>query len=226
MPQPKPDDLSTRLNRKVSNYSLAKNNLIGALIRVSNDFQIPMGIAWIDTPATIAQRPFAWKSATVWQIIESIAEAEPGYRIETTNGVMHIFPAALIPDRQNFLKIKITTFETHNAIVELASFKLHSLVTPTKGNHQFSIAGTGDSQISVKLKNCTVEDALDALAVASNRKIWVVTFSDDPGLTNRGLRRAVSLWSGKPGPDDGQPAWDLLRWGDPEPPVVSGTSTP
>ena len=212
---PVPNNLSLKLSKRVTNYNLGVFNLVEALIRVSNDFQIPMGIVWVNTPAARAELPFAWKGATVQEIIEGIAQTQLGYQVQIKNGVVHVSPPALVPDRQNFLKLKVEAFEVH-AEVEVASWKLHTLVTPPR-YAGISIGATGDSKVDVKLKDSTVENILDALVVASNRKIWVVTFADDTGLTARGFRRTRSLWTDAPIPDEQQPAWALLRWGDPMP---------
>jgi len=204
----------------VTNYNLGVFNLPGALVRVSNDFQIPMGIVWLNSPAERAELPFAWKDASVKGIIESIANTQPGYRVHVSGGVVHVQPS--IPDTENFLETNIGDFKVHDIDVEVAYFKLHSVAGPRRyGNQQISIGATGDSKVSIDLKNSTVRGALDALTLASNRKIWIVTFLDDTHLTRRGLRRSMSLWSDKPGPDEGQPAWDTLRWGDPMPPLAS-----
>jgi|SRR5579885_47686 hypothetical protein len=215
------DDLALKLSKRVSNYNLGVSNLVEALIRVSNEFQIPMGIAWVNSPSARAEMPFAWKDATIEEIIHAIANTQPGYQAQVRNGVLHVSPTGLIPDAENFLKIKIDGFTVHDTYVEVASFKLHTLVTPIKGSRQISIAGPGDSRVTVELKDATVEEALDALSVASNRKIWVVTFADDATLSPRGLRRTGSLWSRRATPDQEQPSWDLLRWGDPMPPAIA-----
>lgn len=215
-----PEDLASKLSKRVTNYNLGASSLVGALIRVSNDFQIPMGIAWVDSPAARAYLPFAWKDSTPQDIIKAIAKTQPGYQVQVSNGVVHVFP--LIPDAQNFLKMKIGDFSVHNTYAELAYFKLHTLVTPPRhGNQQISIAGPGDSRVNVELKNPTVEVALDALAVTSSRKVWIVTFSNDTSLTARGFRRTKTLWTEKPIPDEEQPGWDLIRWGDPVPPAIA-----
>ena len=213
---PLPDDLTVKLSKHVTNYNLGVFNFLEALIRVSNDFQIPMGIVWVNSPAERAELPFAWKDATVQEIIEGIAKTQPGYRVQVKNGVVHISPPALVPDRQNFLKLKVEPLEVHDE-VEVASWKLYTLIIPIRGNYQISIGATGDSKVDVKVKDSTVENILDALVAASNRKIWVVTFADDTGLTARGFRRTRSLWTDAPIPDEQEPAWALLRWGDPMP---------
>jgi hypothetical protein len=206
-----------KLDTRVPHYSVDSSNFPAALIHVSNDFHIPMGIVWVDSKSERSESPLSWNDATVREIIEGVAKSRKGYEVQMKNGIVHISPSTLIPSRQNFLKLKIPSFETHDTYIEVASWKLHELLDPHKGNQQVSIGGAGDSRVSVQIKDSLVEDILDALAEASNRKIWVVTFVNDDGVTSRGFRRTVSLWSKKPGPDEGQPAWDWLRWGDPVP---------
>lgn len=214
-------DSSSVLSKRVTSYSLGPSSLVEALVHVSNDFQIPIGIAWVNSPTANAKTSYAWKNITVREIVDNIVRTQAGYEVRVKNGVVLVSPSHdLIPDSQNFLKLRLQYFESHDNFVEIASFKLHMLVTPLK-NGQMSIGATGDSKVDVELKNPTVEEALDAIAVASNRKIWVVTFLDESGLTSRGMRRTISLWSTKPQPDEEQPGWDLLRWGDSLPPLVA-----
>jgi hypothetical protein len=97
---------------------------------------------------------------------------------------------------------------------------LHNLITPARFAG-FSVGATGDSKVKIDLSNLSVEDALDALAINSNRKIWIVTFSDDTNLTPRGFRRTRSLFTDVPVPDKEQPVWHFLRWDDPLPPAIT-----
>jgi hypothetical protein len=217
---PEMADLEAKLNKPVHSYDLGMRSPIAALIEVSKDHQIPMGIASVNTPAARAELPFSWPDGTVREVIESIARTL-GYQVALRNGVVHVFSVGLIPDGENFLKLKIASYSVHNAILEVASFKLHSLIAPRRYG-QLSIAGPGDSTLTLELTNTTVEDVLDALAVASTGKIWVVTFAKDPTLTTLppvGLRRTVSLWTDEPVPDAELPIWHFLRWGNPMPPL-------
>lgn len=220
---PPADDLTVKLNQHIHNYNLGMLNFVDAFIRVSSDFQIPMGVTFVNSPSTRAERAFAWKDATVFEIIRAIAKTQPDYQVQVENGVVHVFPVGVVPDRQNFLKLKFPSFEAHNTMVEVMSFKLHMLVTPIKGSYQVSVAGPGDAQVSIQLKNCTVQDILDALAVASNRKVWIVMFSGESNLMANGLRRTCSLFTDAGIRDEEQPVWYLHRLGDPLPPILCGT---
>jgi hypothetical protein len=213
------DDATAKLNQHVSNYNPGVYNFVGALVRVSNDFKVPMGISWINSPATRAERPFAWKHATVREIILAIVGTQPGYQVQLRDGVVRV--SAPIPGDQNFLRMRIARFDVRDQYAELAYFRLWALVTPGRRvNREVSIAGPGDSRVTVALKDCTVEDALDALTLASNKKIWIVTFLEDGRLIQRGLRPTASLWSRKlTGADE--IGWDAMRWGDPVPPLLA-----
>jgi len=216
---PAPGDLKTILSKHVDSYDLGSLSIVEALIHVSNDFQVPMGITWVNSPAGRIGLPFAWKNVTVQEIIETIAKTQPGYQVRVENGVVHVLQQGSIPDRENFLKMKIQAFEVHNEYIEMASFKLHKLIVPPRFAG-FSVGATGDSRVDLDMKDVTVENILDALAVASNRKIWMVTFDSDPKLTPAGLRKTRSLFTETPVPDKEQPVWHLQRWGDPLPPTV------
>ncbi len=226
------EDVSARLRTRVHDYNLSAVNFVEALAHVGSEFHIPMGIVWVNTPEARAKLSLSWKDAKVREIIEAIAKTQPGSVVEVREGVVHVHPLKSIPDRQNFVKLRIKGFEVRNEVVELASRRLHDLVRSTvfpqaaperRGGIGGSLgANAGDPKITVQLRNVTVEDVLDTLAVASARKIWIVTYSADPTLTGTGFRRTLTLWNTFPIPDEAQPLWDLLHWGEAIPTAVLG----
>jgi hypothetical protein len=219
-----PDELAARLRVRIPKYDLSAESYIDALTRAASQFRIPMGIEWVDTPAAREKLSLSWKNATVKEILWAIAHSRRGYVAEIKNGVVHVYPSRLIPDKQNFLRLKIGHFEAIQQVVQMASRNLDErvklTVSPPKPRHGGGgVMGSlgvnpDDPELTVRLNNASVEEVLDALAVASNRKIWIVTFSRDPTLTPTGFRRTLSLWTTSPVPDNEQPVWDLLHWGD------------
>ncbi len=220
-------ELNTKLDTKVHDYNLSAANFVEALTHVVGEFEIPMGIEWVDTPTAKARLNLSWKNATLEEVIRSITESQPGYQMEIKSGLVHIHPSKLIRDRQNFLKIKIKAFQSHDELDDVVSSKLRDLVklTVSPPRPQRGRGGIGSSgaatldvpRINLRLQGVTVEDVLDALVTASAKRIWIVTFSDDPKLTTTGYRRTLSLWNSSPIPDNEQPVWDLFHWGDPIP---------
>jgi hypothetical protein len=227
-----PEELNQRLHVAVQDYHLQGLNFVESLTRVAGDFQIPMGIEWVDSPSARAKSDASWKHATVQQVLEAIVKTQPGYRMRLTSGIVRISSPDLVPDPQNPLKLNIDKFDVQGVPVELASKELHTLVTRTISPptpQPAAVGGIGrsgasnldDPMVSVQLKNSTVEELLDSLALTSARKIWVVTFTDNLSLTPRGFRRTLTLWNDFPIPDNEQPLWDLLHWGDAIPRVTA-----
>lgn len=210
-----PESLSTKLSKRLTNYNLGTCNFVDALVQVSSEFQIPMGIAWIGTPAARAEVPFLWKEVTVREVIEAIAKQQPGYSVQVRNGVVHIAAPELIPERENFLNLRIKEFQVRNGYTDVAILRLQNLITPAKYSG-FSVGTDADEpRISLELRDSTVSDILDGLALASNRKIWIITFSTDPKPTSAGFRKTLALWDTlSPVAEKGEPALNLLHWGD------------
>jgi len=207
--------LESRLSSRVTDYDLGTTNSIDALLRVGSEFQIPMGITWIKSPGEIAESRFRWKQATVQEVIESIVGREPGHRVKIDGGVVHVIPLGSIPDDQNFLKLRIRQFDVPNGSIDMALLKLHELINPSRHNG-FSVgAEPGESRVTLKLRDSTVSDILDALALGSGRKIWLTVFSNNPNPTAAGFRRTLTPWIGfSPVLDGDEPALNLLHWGD------------
>jgi hypothetical protein len=52
----------------------------------------------------------------------------------------------------------------------------------------------------------------DRIGLASDHKVWVVTFAEDPHLTPTGFRRTESFATKAIPPDDAEPVSDIFRW--------------
>lgn len=219
------EELSQKLHKPVQSYNLRDLNFVEALGRVASDFQIPMGIEWVDSAPSPAKIDVSWKHTTVEQILQAIVKTEVSYRMSFESGVVRISPVGLLPAEQNPLKLKIDKFDVQNVTVEIASRELHALAERTMSPptpQQGAAGGIGrsgasnldDPKISVRLTNSTVEDILDSIVLTSARKIWIVTFAGNASLTENGFRRTLTLWNDFPIPDKEQPLWDLLHWGD------------
>ena len=178
------DDTPAKLRTPVPQYDLTANNFADALIRAADDFKVLMGIHWVSTPTTRQTLSLHWNNTTVQEIIKTIARTEPGYEVGVTNGIVHISSMAIAPD-QNFLGIRMKTFDTGHHPVEVARVFLWlelkpKLYPPPKhpvGGYGMSIgSSTDEPKLDLKFENTTVEDILDSFLLGSTRKIWLVTF--------------------------------------------------
>jgi hypothetical protein len=216
------DELNSKLDTRLHDYSLHAENFIGGLTSFAGQFAIPIGIEWVSTPEASTPLNFSWKDVTVREVLETIVQSQRGYEVQFRNGVVHVSSKRISPD-QNFLLLKINAFDANHQPVEVVSRNLSNqvrlIVSPPKrqtGGVGGSIGSNIDEpNIDVRLNDASVEDILDSLVIASARKMWIVTFSDSFILTPTGYRRTSPLWNNSPIPDDEQPAWELLHWKDP-----------
>jgi hypothetical protein len=232
------DDLLSRLTMQVQNYSLSANNFLDALTKAAADFQIPMGVEWVDSSEAKVPFTHSWNNVMVEDIFAQIIAKWPGYEIQVgkgvwkqpvyqvqmRNGVLHVVPTELIPDRQNFLKLGLSRFQVHQQPFEMVSAQLHDFVNDIifgPQGHAGSIASMPDEpKLDLDLRDTKVEEVLDKIIVGSSRNIWIVVFSGNSETMGAGFRRTLSLMGNSPIADAQQPVWDLVRWREAFPTVL------
>ena len=189
---------------------------------MADRFQIPTGIEWISCPATQARLVASLANGTVEEMFQAVLATQSGYRMITSNGVVRVIATTIPPD-QNFLLLKVRSFEVRQELVEMAQQQLRNVVQatvvpPKPGGGGLAgslISNVGEARIDVRVTDATVEDVMNALAIASVKKVWVVTFTESPALTATGFRQTTTLRNSSPVPDDEQPVWETFRWDEP-----------
>ncbi len=216
--------LDSKLHQAVPNYEITADNFIAALVQVSDQFQIPVGIQWINDANARMPIRLSLQNSTVEGIFKRLAASEPNYQVMVKNDVVHVFSKS-VPADQNFLLLKVGLFELRDEVVGIGERKLRNTVralTAPSSSKPIGIGGslatsTNERAVSLKLDNAMVEDVLDSLVTASGKGIWIVTCLPDSALTPAGYRRTLSLWSSAPVPDEEQPVWNIFRWDEPLP---------
>jgi hypothetical protein len=213
----KPDDLNQKLNFRVPGGRV-EGSFVDALGETARVFDIPMGISWVDTASSQRKRAVDYKDATVLEIIQDIAKTEPGYEVSVANGVVHVATNE-VSVNQNFLYLNIPQFSATGYVAAVATAGLQMLLNqqiapnPAKGYGGSIFHNSSDPKLNLQFTNASVEDILDAIAVASDQKVWVVTFEEQPDhRIPSGFRRTQSLGSTTFVPDEAQPVWGIFRW--------------
>ena len=231
-----PYELQARLEAQVHKRTVRARDLPSALATVGGEFRIPMVIEWIEEPEgndVEASVPVG----TVGDLIRAVVDSRPGYGLENSNGLIHVFNQQFLDDPENFLNVEVQSFEETRQPASLTGRDLLTLVRRTvspppppppgrrPGGIGFSQAVSVDEPlVTVTLKDATVRQALEALTREADNEIWVVTFLDSPQVTPTGFRRTKTLWNSFPIPDSAQPVWDFFRWGRAIPPPKLATS--
>jgi hypothetical protein len=220
-------DLRTQLGNRVAEYRLSASSLADAVISVSKEFQVPVGLEWVrdkETQRSIVKR---WEGKTIGEILESIIEEYPGYNFDIQNGVVHVFRRDLLNDKSNFLNLAVPAFfGTREEFAGLTNMALkatvQNIVSPRElpagaGEAGEYATGINERRIKLDLEGQTIRVALEKMAAASEHNIWVVTFSESLALTPTGFRRVETLCHPNTFPDTEQPMWDFLAWSEPTP---------
>jgi hypothetical protein len=218
-------DLQAKLHIRVKNYALSADSFLGALVEVATQFEIPVGIEWSKNDETMRKVSLAWTDADVRQVIQELVDTQHEYEFDVADSVVHIFPKWAKSSQQDFTNLVLQKFDVRNELLGQANHRLRQLVKFTVSpppQTGATVGGTGGSQlgsvgepkISLKLENIMVRDALDQVALNSDHRIWVVTFTDESGVTPTGFRRTRTLWNNSVVPDNEQPVWDTFRWGE------------
>jgi hypothetical protein len=114
---------------EVQNYSLEANNFIDALLKISAQFQFPLGVEWVKTADTLKPVRFSRNRTTVKDIIQAVVSMYAGYDWRTEDGVVHVFQRDLVKDSRNPLNITVKTFGwNHKMIFSEANSLLAQLV--------------------------------------------------------------------------------------------------
>ncbi len=212
----KADDLNQKLSAHVP-VGQVEGTFVELLGETARAFNVPLGISWINTASTQRKRTIEWKDATVLQILQRIADTEPNYEVRKANNVMHLATKD-IPADQNFLYLKIPQFSATGYVAAVAKAGLWMLLNqqiapnPPKGYGGSVSNSSSDPKLYLQFTNASVEEILDGIAIASDQKVWIVTFASDPHLTPTGFRRTESYPSEVIPADNAEPTWDIFRW--------------
>ncbi|MFZ0959499.1 MAG: hypothetical protein WAO35_01235 [Terriglobia bacterium] len=215
-------DMQAKLNMRATQYSLSANGLADAVLRVAKRFELPVGIEWVKDKDTARGLSLSWKDDSVEAILRSVVQTFPGYELRVEQSEVHVFRRDLVDDGRNFLNLKVPDFfEVHQEGGGRANQQLEAIAQnivsprnfpPGAGEASEYATGIEEKPLTLTLGGLTFREALNKLVETSERKMWVVTFSDGPGLTPTGFRRTETLWHPAPFPNHNQPMWDLMAW--------------
>ncbi len=215
--------LQNKLAAPSASYSINATGSLDAFLSVAGDFKLPMGIEWTKVTAGDVHLSRSWQGATPSAILQDVVKAYPGYELEVSNGVVHVYPATVRGDRGDILNTRIRSFEVQDRFVNDAAHQLARQVQPImvppdpnrKGAWGASIAsGSGDQRVTFALQNATVRDVLDKLCLSAGLKVWIVAYPPAPTKTRGGFLKTVRLdRTVMRDDDDFFPDWAFLEWG-------------
>jgi hypothetical protein len=210
----------TELSTRVPTFHLSATSLADAVAKASVRFHVPIGLEWMKDAETLRPINRTWNDKSVLEIMSSIVASYPGYALKENNGIVNVFRQDLLKDSRNFLNLKLPdAVKIQEQVEGVANQQLRSVVQnvvspknlPPGGEASSYATGIEERQITLDLGGKTVRASLNALVLASEHKMWLVTFPDS-NLTPRGFFRTATTWHPEPFQTTDQPMWDFLTW--------------
>lgn len=156
------------------------------LIEIAKRFQVPMGIEWdAGSPDNIDESTFM-NPHSILGLIELTARRSSGYKVAIQDGVVNILPTSLIDNPRDFLNLRIPDFAMQQQDLFSAQWTLHlrikSLLKPNQNKGfvggYIITRGRGDGfdnpNITFQLKDATVREILNRMALANGNALWIV----------------------------------------------------
>jgi hypothetical protein len=199
--------------------SLQASSFIDALLKTASRFQLPLAVEWVQSPDTLKAVRLAPNVATPTEAIEAIVSSHTNYAWQLENGLIHVFPKAMVNDPRNPLNVIVTQvpdrswtvrdadnflFQSIGQAVRSTGPKVLSVSSPAGREPQFHLADS----------NAPVREILNQIIMASRMKIWVATFPGHLPLTAKGFWETTPMYDSRGVKPEDQPFWIFLRWGD------------
>lgn len=223
-------DLQTRLDATVKDYSLAAPSFLHALHKLATDFKLPMGVEWVREYDSLRPVRLSWSAASLSQIIARVVAEYPHYRMSTDGSIVHVFHVGFRNVLTDALSVRVGPIDIKDEALAVASgFRVRPRVRralqpalSVAGGEGGSIASGpgGDRRVTIKSANPTLREVLDMLAVSAGEVIWVVTYPPH-GLSEGRWQLTVTM-GGHPVSPQHQPHWEFVPWGPPSLVKVSG----
>jgi hypothetical protein len=208
----------------IDEFSLDANTFIEALLKISAQFQLPLGVEWVKTADTLQPVRFSRTNTSLEEVIQSVVSMRAGYDWRNEAGVVHVFQRDLIKDNRNPLNVTIQSFDERAMTVGWAYNDLDQMVShvvrhPDLYGISASVLGyPGEPVFRFSAVNAPARNILNQIvklppAPPNMKQVWIATFPERSEFSRTGFFEVVPMWNPKFVPE--QPFWILLRWGDP-----------
>ena len=175
--------LDARLGQRLTKYESEKTTPLEQLIELAQQFQIPMGIEWVDDSDDALTRSVNLRGTTPKDVMAQILAQKQGYTFTVEEGVVHISQISLAHDPRNFLNISFPQYTVQKASLREADYWLGVSLKRFLHPERNMGGGFGGSRleadfdvpmISFSGSDLTVRQILNKLVLAHGKSLWVV----------------------------------------------------
>lgn len=182
-----PMPFEAKLNQRVERFNAADRSLTDAVLDLAFEYQLPLGVEYVDRGAAVRPVTMELRQKTVREILCALVATAPEYRIDFSGGIVHLFSPVARQDSANLLNTVIPNFEVKDSDPYMADVELICAL-----NRQLQPpAGCGGShpigspeRISIHLRGARVHEILDEIA-SKQGAVWIVNVRPEALSTNQ-----------------------------------------
>jgi hypothetical protein len=206
--------------RLKGDFSLPEqSSFIDALLNIANRYKLPLAVEWVKSADTLKRIQPPIPTSNVDTVLDSVVSSRSGYTWRLEDGIVHVFPKAMLDDPRNPLNVVISRVPDRSWTVNDANnFVFETVRDVVRGTGRKRISDSvpvydAEPQFHISGQNASVRDILNKIIMASNMKIWIATFPNNSPLTIKGFWEVTPMYPNFVRAAN-QPFWIFLRWGD------------
>ncbi len=183
-------------SRRVESFIAQDTSRLDALLRLGQQYRIPLGIEYVDREAITTKIRIAARDGTVATVLDRILPRSRGYYWHEEEGVIVVSHRKVPRGSKNLFNTRIGKFQSQAATIQelsnLLRMELELSLSPSIGGFAGSFAA-GPVQTKIpplNVQNKTVRDILNLVISQAQGAAWIVQAPPE----QLGALRSRSLW--------------------------------
>ncbi|HEV2349766.1 MAG TPA: hypothetical protein VG028_07980 [Terriglobia bacterium] len=166
-----------RVESRVAQFDAKGRPLIRAILDLANEYELPLGIEYIDREAVWQPLNLKLSNKSVCEILEALVAQLPQYKMRVSAGAVEIYSPKARADASNLLNTVVENFAVTDKSPRMASAAIYAAMM-SEHHEMCCLAGSvlesvGEPKTTINLKNRKVYEILDALVAQNGESLWV-----------------------------------------------------
>ena len=184
-----------RLNKRVKHFDSSGRTLIANVLDLAYANNLPIAFEYLDRDAATRSLSVVLHDEPVREIITSLIQQAPQYRVSFTGGLVSIYSPSARDNPSNLLNKNIKDFSVTNVDTRNADFALFCAISRDLNPASACVGSVatgqwGEFKMSVHMENAKVYEILDAIVARNGKAIWTVMVAPN----NLSKTPIVDLW--------------------------------